>query len=86
MRHYYCTVLKYQAVRIVTFSFKYLIRKAWKTEARGKNWPSLQTKVEKRSVEVAKFRLDTGHDLLGKHLHRLNITKDDKCKFCKKKY
>ena len=60
------------------------IRKAWKTEGRGKNWPPLQTKMEKRSVEVAKFRLDTGHDLLGKHLHRLNITKDDKCKFCKK--
>ena len=37
-------------------------------------------------MEVAKFiDLTQGiTSVLGKHLHRLNITKDDKCKFCKK--
>jgi hypothetical protein len=38
--------------------------------------------AQSRKAEVAKFRLNTGHDLLGKHLKRFNIVDSDICKLC----
>jgi hypothetical protein len=35
--------------------------------------------AQSRKAEVAKFRLNTGHDLLGKHLKRFNIVDSDIC-------
>jgi hypothetical protein len=63
-------------------SVKEKTRKEWTTAGRGKKWTKAQAKEEKRSVATAQFRLDTGHDLLGCHLKRFNITKDNKCTLC----
>jgi hypothetical protein len=63
-------------------SVKEKTRKEWTTVGRGKKWPKAQAKEEKRSEATAQFRLDTGHDLLGCHLKRFNITKDNKCTLC----
>jgi hypothetical protein len=38
--------------------------------------------AQNKKAEVASFRLNTGHDLLGKHLKRINIVDSDICKLC----
>jgi hypothetical protein len=38
--------------------------------------------AQRRKAEVAKFRLNIGHGLLGKHLKRFNIVDSDICKLC----
>jgi hypothetical protein len=63
-------------------SVKEKTRKEWNTAGRGKKWPKAQAKEEKRSVATAQFQLDTDHDLLGCHLQRFSITKDNKCIVC----
>jgi hypothetical protein len=54
-----------------TASVKEKMRKEWTKAGRGKKWPTIQAKEEKRSVATAQFRLDTGHELLGCHLKTL---------------
>jgi hypothetical protein len=63
-------------------SVKEKSRKELTTAGRGKKWPKARAQEEKRSVATAQFRLDTGHDLLGCYLQRVNITKDSKCTLC----
>jgi hypothetical protein len=35
--------------------------------------------MEKSTKETAQFSLETGHDLLAKHLHKVGITDSNKC-------
>jgi len=70
--------------------------KRWLKESENKPWaehfkpPTKQIKQEAarnklpRAAAVANFRLNTGHDLLGAHLHRFGIIDSDiLCNFCK---
>jgi beta-xylosidase len=51
------------------------------TDSKEKDWETLIKRnsetAQSRKAEVAKFRLNTGHDLLGKHLKRFNIVDSD---------
>ncbi|XP_066902852.1 uncharacterized protein [Halyomorpha halys] len=57
-------------------------------QAEGKKWESLLDKDKRipgnlsRAEVVACFRLETGHDLLQKHLHRIGIVDSPKCPLC----
>jgi hypothetical protein len=58
----------------------------WNTDSKEKDRLNLIKRnsetAESRKVVVAKFRLNTGHDLLVKHLKRLRIVDSDFCKLC----
>jgi hypothetical protein len=41
-----------------------------------------KVKWKNRQTETAQFRLETGNDLLAKHLHKLGITDSNKCTLC----
>jgi hypothetical protein len=62
------------------------VKNKWNTDSKEKDWETLIKRnsetAQSRKVEVAKFRLNTGHDLLGKHLKRFNIVDSDICKLC----
>jgi hypothetical protein len=51
-----------------------------------KDWETLIKKnsesAQNSKAEVFSFRLNTGHDLLGKHLKIFNIVDSDICKLC----
>ena len=69
--------------------------KRWLEKSENKPWaehfkpPTKQTKQAAacnklpRAVAVANFRLNTGHDLLGAHLHTLGIIGSNICNLCK---
>ena len=53
----------------------FLIKMSWKTSIHSTpDWP--------RQEAVAKFRLQTGHDILAKHLSRFGILRTPTCKLC----
>jgi hypothetical protein len=62
------------------------VKNKWNTDSKGKDWETLIKRnsetVQSRKAEVTKFRLNTGHYLLGKHLKRFNIVDLDICKLC----
>jgi hypothetical protein len=62
------------------------VKNKWNTESKEKDWGTLikrnSESAQNRKAEVASFRLNTGHDLLGKHLTRFNIVDSDTCKLC----
>jgi hypothetical protein len=55
-------------------------------DSKEKDWETLIKRnsetVQSRKAKVAKFRLNAGHNLLGKHLKRFNIVDSDICKLC----
>jgi ribonuclease HI len=67
----------------------------WREESENKPWAqhlikphikqtrkeAARTKIP-RAAAVANFRLNTGHDLLGAHLHRFGIIDSDICNLC----
>jgi hypothetical protein len=56
---------------------EYRFQRDWETLIKRNNEPA-----QNRKAEVASFRLNTGHDRLGKHLKRFNIVGSDTCKLC----
>jgi hypothetical protein len=77
--------LSYNAVKShVSTAIKSNIKKTWEKASKGKQWLEAVTrKVKWRNRQkTAQFRLETGHDLLGKHLHKLGITDSNKCTLC----
>jgi hypothetical protein len=62
------------------------IKNKWNTDSKEKDLETLIKRnsetAQSRKAKVAKFRLNTGHDLLGKHLKRFNIVDSDICKLC----
>jgi hypothetical protein len=67
---------------VKNYSKKKKIKKTWEKASKGKQWLEVVTrKVKWRNwqTEMAQFRLETGHDLLAKHLHKLGITDSNKC-------
>jgi hypothetical protein len=62
------------------------VKNKWNTDSKEKDWETIIKRnsemAESRKAEVAKFRLNMGHDLLGKHLKRFNIVDSDICKLC----
>lgn len=60
---------------------------AQRDESIGKQWETLATigpipRHLERAEAVARFRLTTGHDFLGVHLHRLGLAADETCPLC----
>ena len=61
---------------------------AQKSESLGKQWETLAAVGPipishlERSEAAARFRLTTGHDFLGVHLHRLGLAADEACPLC----
>ena len=55
-------------------------------ESKDKSWEAYANRkrnvTDKRQTTTAMFRLETGHDLLAKHLHRFGIINSDICKLC----
>jgi hypothetical protein len=82
----YKKALSYNAVKShVCTAIKSNVKKTWEKASKGKQWLEAVTKKVKwsnRQTETAQFRLETGHDLLGKHLHKLGITDTNKCTLC----
>jgi hypothetical protein len=78
--------LSYNAVKShVSTTIKSNIKRTWEKASKGKQWLDAVTrKVKWRNwqTETAQFRLETSHDLLGKHLHKLGITYSNKCTLC----
>jgi hypothetical protein len=63
------------------------IKRTWEKASKGKQWLEAVTKKVKwrnRQTEPAQFRLETGHDLLAKHMHKLGITDSNKHTMCNK--
>jgi hypothetical protein len=60
------------------------VKNKWNTDSKEKDWDTLIKRnsetAQNRKAEVASFRLNTGHNLLGKHLKRFNIVDSDICK------
>jgi hypothetical protein len=76
--------LSYDAVKshVSTAIKKSNIKKTWEKASKGKQWLEVVTRKVKwknRQREMAQFGLETGHDLLAKHLHKLGITDSNKC-------
>jgi hypothetical protein len=76
----------YNAVKShVCTTVKRNIKKTWEKASKGKQWLEAVTRKVKwrnQQKETAQFRLETGHDLLAKHLHKLGITDSNKCTLC----
>jgi hypothetical protein len=70
--------LSYNAVKShVSTAIKSNTKKTWEKASKGKQWLEAVTRKVKwrnRKTETAQFRLETSHDLLGKHRHKLGIT------------
>ena len=69
------------------------VKDDWEEKKKDKDWAHLIHPRDKkrrgvpslsRSTEVASFRLNTGHDLLAPHLHRINLRDSAICTLCKK--
>jgi hypothetical protein len=79
-------VLSYNAIKShVCTAVKSCTKKKWEKASKGKQWLEAVTRKVKwrnRQTETAQFRLETGHDLLAKHLHKLGITDSNKCTLC----
>jgi hypothetical protein len=78
--------LLYNAVKShVSTAIKSNIKKTWEKASRGKQWLEAVTrkvKLRNRQTETVQFRLENGHDLLVKHLHKLGITYSNVCAVC----
>jgi ribonuclease HI len=71
---------------------KQSVENTWAVHATNKPWAVFlnenrttkhrQVTRRPRATEVASFRLITGHDLLGKHLKRLNLKDSATCQLC----
>jgi hypothetical protein len=60
-------------------------KNTWEKANKYKEWLEAVTRKVKWKnwqTETAQFRLETGHDLLAKHLHKLGINDSYKCTLC----
>jgi ribonuclease HI len=83
--------LTYQSVKShITTAVKKVVKKKWNDGSQNKPWQNIVTgggkppRYENRKVSSAQLRLDTGHDLLGVHLHKLGIVRSSVCSLCGK--
>jgi hypothetical protein len=62
------------------------VKDKWNTESKEIDWETLikrnSESAQNRKAEVTSFRLNTGHDLRGKHRKRFNIVDSENCKLC----
>ncbi|MGL5072521.1 MAG: ribonuclease H family protein, partial [Aeromonas salmonicida] len=67
-------------------AIKKKVQKEWVNKGKDKLWQEITTgnvkQHKNRRIATAQFRLQTGHDLLGKHLYRIGITDSDTCSLC----
>ena len=79
--------LSYSSVKAhLSTATKRRVQKEWVDKGKDKIWEKITTgnvkHHENRRTATAQFRLQTGHDLLGKHLYRIGITDSSTCSLC----
>lgn len=76
-----------RAKNLINISVKYATTENLQNACSGKKWETLATvgpipRHLERAEAVARFRLATGHDYLGVHLHRIGLAESESCPLC----